>query len=182
MSSAFSVVKPEYQKDCDNFLSAVFEKRDKPTSINQTQGVIPCCTAVNDCTASDYHRCTHKQRYCCKFKLWCFWSAECGFKSTNGDTCVPIQDPCFGGDESRWSHLLWMHVKEPSALTEKRRGLLCPGVPRCGCWMRCSTLWNPSKVLHTWVSEFIPSLTHLSESLYILSVLSTMYQGLDSSV
>ena len=62
-----------------------------------------------------------------EFKRWCFWSAECGFESPAA-TLVSLSktlDHCF---------VLWMgrnaigpmccvtHVKEPSALIEKRRG------------------------------------------------------------
>ena len=65
------------------------------------------------------------------------------------------------------------HVKGPSALIEKRRGSA-----------RCSWLWllyapqhlvNPYKVLTNWVSEFITAITYVSESLYILSALSTLF-------
>ena len=65
------------------------------------------------------------------------------------------------------------HVKEPSALIEKRRGST-----------RSSWLWllyapqhlvNHDKVLNNWVSEFITAITYLSESLYTLSALSTLF-------
>ena len=35
-------------------------------------------------------------------------------------------------------------------------------------------LVNPYKVLNNWVSKFITAITYLSESLYILSALSTL--------
>ena len=60
------------------------------------------------------------------------------------------------------------HVIEPSALIQKRRGSPLPG---CGC----AALVNPYKVLHNWVSELISSITYLSEILYILSALSTLF-------
>ena len=65
------------------------------------------------------------------------------------------------------------HVKEPSALIEKRRGS-----PRCSwLWLLNAPehLVNPYKVLNNWVSEFITANTYLSESLYILSPLSTLF-------
>ena len=64
------------------------------------------------------------------------------------------------------------HVKDPSALAQKGRGS-----PRCSwLWLLYAPehLLNPCKVLHNWVSEFITSITYLSESVYILSALSTL--------
>ena len=65
------------------------------------------------------------------------------------------------------------HVKEPSALIEKRTGST-----------QCSWLWllyapshlvNPYKMLNNWVSESITAITYLSESLCILGTFSTLF-------
>ena len=53
------------------------------------------------------------------------------------------------------------HVKEPSALIGKRRGL-----PRCSwLWLLNAPqhLVNPYKVITNWVSKFITAITYLSE-------------------
>ena len=65
------------------------------------------------------------------------------------------------------------HVKEPSALIEKRRGFapVFLAVALYAPWH----LVNPYKVLNNWVSEFITAITYHPESLNILSALSTLF-------
>ena len=70
-----------------------------------------------------------------EFKLWCFWSAECGFES-QAVTLVSLSktlNHCFVlrmGRKAVGPMCCVTHVKEPSALIEKRRGS-----------PRCSWLW-----------------------------------------
>ena len=70
-----------------------------------------------------------------EFKLWCFWSAECGFESP-AVTLVSLSktlNHCLVlrmGRKAVGPMCCVTLVKEPSALIEKRRGSL-----------RCSWLW-----------------------------------------
>ena len=65
------------------------------------------------------------------------------------------------------------HVKEPSALIEKRRG----SPQSSWLWLLSAPqhLVIPYKVLHNWVSELKTSITYYSVKMYIiLSALSTL--------
>jgi hypothetical protein len=75
------------------------------------------------------------------------------------------------GRKSHWSHVLCNACKRTQCTNQKEKGfapvflVVAAVVPRI----------DPYKVLTSWFSEFITVTTYLSESLYKLSALSTLF-------
>ena len=75
------------------------------------------------------------------------------------------------GRKSRWSHVLCNACKTTQCTNQKEKGfalvfLVVAAVAPC---------IDPYKVLTNWFSEFITVISYLSESLYKLSALSTLF-------
>ena len=119
------LVKFGLQTDCTTMDSKFIQVGSFKVYITR-ENVAECLTITN---------CRGRAVKSTEFKLWCFWSAECGFES-QAVTLVSLSktfNHCF---VLRMEHkavgpmCCVTHVKEPSALIEKRRGS-----------PRCSWLW-----------------------------------------
>ena len=110
-----------------------------------------------------------------EFKLWCFWEAKCGFE------CPAVTLVSLNKTLNHWFVLQMgrkavgpmccvTHVKDPSALIEKKKGFA-----RVFLAVAAECAEAPCKVLHNWVSELSLVTWYNSESLYIPSTLFGRY-------
>ncbi len=81
-------------------------------------------------------------------KLWCFWSAGCGFESRSWHLCHLCASP-FGWNVCKAVGPMYcvVHIKEPSYTYRKREGV-CPGVSGWSGSIMCHlTMYNLQSIV-----------------------------------